>query len=290
VSGVQGTVPEVAAACEIAAVSTALAQCFSAGGTLLTFGNGGSAACAQHMAAEFVGRMSRIRPPLPAIALTADTALLTAVANDFGFEQVFARQIDALGRPGDVALAISTSGDSANVLAGVRAAAGRGLLTVALTGPGPSALHDRADLVASVRGPGAQRVQEGHLAVGHALCGAVEALLFDGPLPVAPSRLVGWDDLQVLRARWRRHGRRVVWANAVARTLDQRCLERLAAAGRAGDVLVVGVSGPDREAAELAEALLGLRAVDHTVLLAGRSPERAAAELAPDVRFPDDAG
>ena len=114
------------------AIATTLAQ----GGKVLLFGNGGSAADAQHIAAEFVGRFVRERKPLPAIALTTDTSALTAIGNDYGFEQIFARQVQALGQPGDVAVAMSTSGQSANVLAGVEAARERLITTIGLAGQG----------------------------------------------------------------------------------------------------------------------------------------------------------
>jgi len=170
------------AAVDLDAVADAaelLVRCFGRGGKVLIFGNGGSAACAQHLAGEFVCRMTRIRPPLPAIALTADTALLTAIANDFGFERVFSRQVEALGRPEDVALAISTSGRSPNVLAAVTAARRLGMATVGLAGAAPSPLHQLADVTVAAAADGTGRVQEIHLAVQHALCGSVEAALFE---------------------------------------------------------------------------------------------------------------
>ncbi len=118
----------------IVSAAAAIRGAFAAGGKLLVFGNGGSAADAQHLATELVGRFTRERMALPAIALTTDTSILTAVANDYGFERVFVRQIEALGRPGDVAFGISTSGKSPSVLKALDAARARGLTTVALTG------------------------------------------------------------------------------------------------------------------------------------------------------------
>lgn len=156
-----------------------LVSCFRAGGKLLLFGNGGSAADAQHMAAELVGRFQRERPPLPAVALTTDTSTLTAVANDYGFEHVFARQVEALGRRGDAAVAISTSGASANVLAAVRVALAQKLHTIALVGPGGSELERLADVAVVVDAQGPE-IQEGQLTIEHALCAAVEEALF-GP-------------------------------------------------------------------------------------------------------------
>jgi D-sedoheptulose 7-phosphate isomerase len=154
-----------------------LVSCFRAGGKLLLFGNGGSAADAQHMAAELVGRFLLDRPPLPAIALTTDTSALTAIANDYGFEHVFSRQVEALGDAGDATLAISTSGASPNVLTAVRTARTKGLHTIALVGPGGSELESLADVVVVVDAEG-PAIQEGQLTVEHALCAAVEEELF----------------------------------------------------------------------------------------------------------------
>jgi D-sedoheptulose 7-phosphate isomerase len=146
----------------------------AAGGKVLVFGNGGSAADAQHFAAELVGRFERDRPGMAAIALTTDTCALTSVANDYGFERIFARQIEALGRPGDVAVAISTSGESANVIAGVKEAAARGLPTVALTGRGGGAVGRMADVHINVPHDTTCRVQEVHMTLLHAICSIVE--------------------------------------------------------------------------------------------------------------------
>jgi len=141
---------------------------------VLVFGNGGSAADAQHMAAELVGRLERERPAIAAVALSTDTSILTAVANDYGFDRVFARQIDALGRAGDVALAISTSGTSKNVLAGAAAARERGLTVIALTGRDGGQLARRADVHVNVPVADTARAQEVHRTLLHILCELVE--------------------------------------------------------------------------------------------------------------------
>jgi D-sedoheptulose 7-phosphate isomerase len=148
------------------------------GGKILLFGNGGSAADAQHVAAEFVCRFAGHRIPLPAIALTTDTSALTAIGNDYGFEQVFVRPINALGRPEDVAMAISTSGRSPNVLAGVSAAREKGLTTIGLTGADGGLLTRAVDLCITVPSTNTARIQECHLAIEHILCEMVESLLF----------------------------------------------------------------------------------------------------------------
>jgi D-sedoheptulose 7-phosphate isomerase len=144
------------------------------GGKVLVFGNGGSAADAQHVAAELVGRFQRRRAALAAIALTADTSVLTSVSNDFSFEQVFARQVEALGRPGDVALAISTSGASPNVLRALEAARARDLVTVAITGGDGGAVGRAAAVHVNVPSDVVARVQEVHRTLLHAMCQLVE--------------------------------------------------------------------------------------------------------------------
>ncbi len=158
----------------------AIASAFAAGGKLLIFGNGGSASDSQHMAAELVGRFARQRAGMPAIALTADTSILTSVGNDSGFEGVFVRQIDALGRPGDVALAISTSGKSPNVLKALELARARRLRTVALTGRDGGPLGAAADIHVNVPDASTARVQEVHITLIHAICELVERGLDTG--------------------------------------------------------------------------------------------------------------
>lgn len=144
------------------------------GGKVLVFGNGGSAADAQHFAAELVGRFTRERRALGAIALTTDTSILTAVANDYTFDRVFARQIEALGRAGDVAVGISTSGGSRSVIDALTAARGAGLTTVALTGRDGGAVGEAADIHINVASSSTARVQEVHRTLLHAMCELIE--------------------------------------------------------------------------------------------------------------------
>ena len=151
-----------------------------AGGKILLFGNGGSAADAQHLAAEFVNRFDRDRPALAAIALATDGSVLTSIGNDASFEAVFARQIEALGRPGDVAIGITTSGNSPNVLAGLRTARRLGLKTASLLGRDGGAAASAADLRLIVPGEATARIQEVHILAGHLLCRFVEELLAGG--------------------------------------------------------------------------------------------------------------
>lgn len=147
------------------------------GGKILLFGNGGSAADAQHIATELVVRYIDDRAPIAALALTTDTSALTAGGNDLGFDQVFARQIEALGKPGDLAIGISTSGRSANVLAGLSMARSGGISTAGLTGRTGGAMAEVADVLIQVPATTTNRIQEMHIVIGHALCGALEQAL-----------------------------------------------------------------------------------------------------------------
>jgi D-sedoheptulose 7-phosphate isomerase len=147
------------------------------GGKLLFFGNGGSAADAQHIAAELVVRYKKDRKAIAAIALTTDTSTLTACGNDLGFEALFERQIEALGRPGDVAVGISTSGKSPNVLRGLRQARSAGLKTVGLSGGTGGEMHSVCDSLITVPSPITARIQEMHITIGHMLCVALETRL-----------------------------------------------------------------------------------------------------------------
>ena len=151
-----------------------MAESLRAGGRVLAFGNGGSAADAQHFVAELVGRFQHERPALSAIALTTDPSVVTAVGNDMGFAAVFRRQVEAHGRPGDVALGISTSGRSPNVVEALRAARQRGLVTVGLTGNGGGELRGLVHHLIDVPHPDTQRIQEVHSMVLHLLCQVVE--------------------------------------------------------------------------------------------------------------------
>jgi len=161
----------------IEVVARRMAETLRRGGKILFFGNGGSAADAQHLSAEFVNRFLRKRGALAAVALTTDTSALTSIGNDLGFDQIFARQVEALGRPGDVVVAISTSGDSPNVLKGVEAARRVGCTTVGLTGGSGGRLTNVVDEVFVVPSSETPRIQETHITLGHALCALVEEIL-----------------------------------------------------------------------------------------------------------------
>lgn len=161
----------------IAVVGDEFVKSLRAGHKIILFGNGGSAADAQHIAAEFVGRFLRERPPLPALSLTVDTSALTCIGNDYEFDKVFERQITALGSEGDVAVGISTSGNSPNVLQGLDAAKAKGIVTVGLTGRAGGQLAKRAQYCICVPSDATPRIQEAHILIGHILCEIVDAEL-----------------------------------------------------------------------------------------------------------------
>lgn len=161
----------------ITTVGGAFVKALGGGRKILLFGNGGSAADAQHIAAEFVGRFHKERPPLPALALTVDTSALTCIGNDYGYENVFARQLVALGAEGDIAVGISTSGNSPNVVKGLAAARDNGLVTVALTGKNRGGMGEHAEYCICVPSDVTARIQEAHILIGHILCEITDAEL-----------------------------------------------------------------------------------------------------------------
>jgi rfaE bifunctional protein nucleotidyltransferase chain/domain len=296
-SHLDGTRVDLDAAVRAAAM---LVRCFAGEGKVLIFGNGGSAASAQHFAGEFIGRMLVDRAPLPALALTADATVITAIANDFGFEQIFARQLRALGRPGDVAVAISTSGRSPNVLAGMETARQLGMGSIGLVGAGISPLQQLVDVAISATSTVTTQAQETHVSVQHALCASVEAALFGcTPLEDTPpatrrgNGVVGWDELLQLRAGWRRHGRAVVLLHGAFELLHAGHVHAITAASQLGDVLVVGVDGdaavratkgdgrPLVPASRRAEAVAAVRTVDHVVIV--EESEELVSCLRPDI-------
>ncbi len=161
-------------------IAASAAECLRRGGRILACGNGGSAADAQHLVGELVGRFREERQALSAVALTADTALLTAVANDYGYERVFARQVEALARPGDMLVALSTSGNSANVIEAAQAAHRRGCTVIALTGAGGGQLAAHTDLHLRAPSNVVARIQEVHGVCIHALCERLDQLVGSG--------------------------------------------------------------------------------------------------------------
>ena len=162
----------------IEAVVDACMGCLKAGGKLIFAGIGGSAADAQHMAGEFVSRFNYDRPGLAAIALTVDSSILTAVGNDYGYDYVFARQIEALGKQGDIFFAYSTSGNSPNIIRALQAAKSSQMVTVGLTGNRKGSMNALCDHLLEMPSAHTPRIQEGHLILGHAICAAVESRIF----------------------------------------------------------------------------------------------------------------
>lgn len=168
-----------AALCEATAQAADLCvAALRAGGKVMICGNGGSAADAQHWAGELVSRFYYDRPGLAAVALTTDSSILTAIGNDYGYERVFARQVEAIGVKGDVLFALSTSGNSPNVVAALEAARAKGIATVGFTGQGGGKMAALCDLCIRVPSPSTPRIQEGHEVLGHAICGMIEAAIF----------------------------------------------------------------------------------------------------------------
>jgi phosphoheptose isomerase len=307
----------IARACEL------MCDAVLAGKKVLLCGNGGSAADAQHIAAELIGRFVVERRPLAAIALTTDSSALTAIANDYGYEHVFSRQVEALGAEGDVLIAITTSGTSRNVIAAVAAARARGLKIIGLTGGKGAAFAAACDAGIAVPSTVVARIQECHITIGHLLCEAVDlaftgtaeqlALPVGGPavavtaveVDAAPSEaLLGESGIAKLRTldqamSWREvqraHRRTVVWTNGVFDVLHVGHLASLRGARQFGDVLIVGVNGdasvrankgPERpiyRCEERVALLAALELVDAIVVFDDPTPERVLAQVKPDV-------
>lgn len=282
----------------ILAAGTIIRDAARAGHKILLCGNGGSAADAQHIAAELVGRFVVERRPLPAIALTTDTSALTAIGNDYGYEAVFSRQVEALGSAGDVLVAITTSGRSPNVVAAIAAARARGMKIVALTGRKGAELVASCDGGVAVPSSDTARIQECHITIGHLLCEIVDAD-YMAPVRTATPRKSAKEyslaELVELREGWRQRGRTVVWTNGVFDLLHVGHLHSLREARRHGDILVVGINsdasvkankGPNRPifpAAERVELLAALDLVDAITVFDDETPVRILEALKPDV-------
>jgi D-sedoheptulose 7-phosphate isomerase len=161
----------------IEAAARRVLECLQSGNKVIFFGNGGSASDCQHLAAEIVGRYEKERKGFPAIALTTDTSILTAVGNDYGFDRIFERQVEALGKKGDVAFGLSTSGNSKNVLFGIKKAKTLGLITIGLSGRNGGELNALVDLSIVVPSQKTARIQESHIMIGHIICERVDELL-----------------------------------------------------------------------------------------------------------------
>ncbi len=281
----------------IVAAGELIAATLAAGGKVLLCGNGGSAADAQHIAAELVGRFVVERRGLPAIALTTDTSALTAIGNDYGYELVFRRQVEALGRPGDVLIAITTSGTSKNVVAAADAARALGVKVIGLTGARGRAFVDACDAGVAVPSGDTARIQECHIAIGHVWCAQVDAgygAAHPAPVAAAP-KLYDLDGVVAFRERCRAHKRAVAWTNGVFDVLHVGHLQSLRAARGFADVLIVGVNsdasvrgnkGPSRPifpAAERCELLAALECVDAITVFDAPTPVEVLTAVRPDV-------
>ncbi|HEY0476503.1 MAG TPA: SIS domain-containing protein [Kofleriaceae bacterium] len=294
----------------IARAAEVMRDAVLAGKKVLLCGNGGSAADAQHIAAELVGRYVLERRPLAAIALTTDTSALTAIANDYGYDHVFSRQVEALGAEGDVLIAITTSGTSKNVVAAVAAARARGMKVIGLTGGKGGAFVAACDAGVAVPSTVTARIQECHITIGHLWCEAIDEA-FTGSaaeqlaFPVAgaaaadadagPAKQRTLEQLIAWREDQRTRKRTVVWTNGVFDVLHVGHLASLRGAKQFGDVLIVGVNGdasvrankgPERpiyRCDERVALLAALELVDAILVFDDPTPERVLAQLRPDV-------
>jgi phosphoheptose isomerase len=282
---------------QIVKMARAAVDTLQAGGKILLCGNGGSASDAEHIAAEFVGRFRRDRTPLPAIALTANGADLTAIGNDFGFEHVFSRQVYALGEPGDLLICFSTSGQSRNVLEAAKAACNIGLKTVGLTGCNGQSLTSLCHVSVSVPSAVTAHIQECHISICHLMCEIVDEALAnqDASEPPDPlTKIVSMTDLLSLRARWRATRRTLVWTNGCFDLLHIGHIRSLRQARALGDVLVVGINSDDSvrrmkgenrpvvPEQERAEIIAALDCVDRVIIFGDTTPEQVLAELKPE--------
>lgn len=275
-----------------------LVRTLRSGGKVLLFGNGGSAADAQHIGAELTGRFVRERQPFPAISLSTDPSAVTAIANDYGYEHVFERQVLAHGRPGDLAVAISTSGTSKNVVLAAQAARERGMSVVGLVGARSDVMREVADVTVSVPSTSAARIQECHITIGHVLCEIADEILSDSETVVTtigPSPVATLDQLLEMREVWRRHKVRVVWTNGCFDVIHAGHVASLAAARQHGDLLVVGLNsdvsvralkGPSRPIfpqEQRAAVLAAFDTVDHVLVFDDADPAAIIGRLQPDV-------
>jgi rfaE bifunctional protein nucleotidyltransferase chain/domain len=286
---------------DLLAAVALVSECLRAGNKVIFFGNGGSAADAQHLAAELVGRYKEDRRPLAGIALTCDSSALTAIGNDYGFVHVFSRQVLALAHPGDVVFAITTSGRSANVRLGIAAAHERGAKVVGLTSARADAgFASACDVVIRVPSTDVARIQEIHITLGHVIIELVE-VHGDAPFPsIEPAFLVltklsALDDLARLREYYRAQSKTVVWTNGCFDVLHAGHIRSLTAARDQGDVLIVGLNSdasvralkgegrPVFPAEDRAEMLSALEAVDHVVIFDEPTPVSPLERLRPDV-------
>ncbi len=282
-------------AIEIEFLARAVAKCLLDGGKILTCGNGGSASDSEHITAEFVGRFRRERRSLPSVALTGPASLVTAIANDYGYDQVFSRQVEGQGRPGDILFAISTSGNSQSVINAVIAARKKGILTVAFSGDSGGKLAPSADIAIRVPSTVTAHIQEAHITVAHMICEMADELIEQAGEHHPHGKLRTIEDLAELRQTWRSQGRTVVWTNGVFDLVHVGHLRNLRDAKAQGDILIVGVnsdrsvravkgeSRPIQNEDSRAELLAGLEPVDYVTIFDEDTPVAALEKIRPDV-------
>jgi rfaE bifunctional protein nucleotidyltransferase chain/domain len=283
---------------QILSAAEQVVRTLQANGKIITVGNGGSAAQAQHLAAECVGRYSIERNGLRAISLSADSATVTAISNDFGFEPVFARQIEVLGDAVDTLIAFSTSGRSHNVIRSLETAKKRGMATILLTGPNPDKGAElTTDIVIATPAESTALIQECHLAIIHLLMELVESKMFGREMPYAAPKVMTIKDLLPHREAWRRANLTLVWTNGCFDLLHAGHVRCLAEAKAHGDVLVVGLNSdesvrrlkgdgrPIYTLGQRQEILASMSAVDHVVAMDEDDPRMALEILRPDIHF-----
>lgn len=283
-------------AADIERLGRAVAKCLLDGGKILTCGNGGSASDSEHITAEFVGRFRRERRSLASIALTGPSSLITAIANDYGYDQVFGRQVEGQGRRGDILFAISTSGNSQSVINAVTAAKRKSILAVAFTGDSGGKLAAAADLAIRVPSTVTAHIQEAHIAVAHMICEIADELIEQaGEQTGCRAKIRSIDELAEMRPNWRSQGRTVVWTNGCFDILHVGHLRNLRDAKAQGDILVVGInsdrsvrtikgdSRPIQDENSRAELLAGLEPVDYVTIFDEDTPVAALEKIRPDV-------
>ena len=270
------------------------------GGCIFLCGNGGSAADAQHIAAEFTGRFEIERNSLAAIALTTDTSALTAIANDYGYERVFSRQLAGLGKSGDLLIGISTSGNSANVVSAFETAQEMQIQRIALTGSNTGKMTSMADVSVQVPSERTARIQESHILIGHHLCSAVDSLFHQHreaieDLERIQDKAISMEQLKKIRPLWRDSGVEIAWTNGCFDLLHAGHVAAFKAAKKEADILIVGVNsdasvqtnkGPSRPVmseTNRANLIAAIEAVDYVVVFDEATPEQAIEALKPDV-------
>jgi D-sedoheptulose 7-phosphate isomerase len=277
-----------------------VSRAFEAGNKVFFFGNGGSAADSQHLAAEFVGRFQMERSGLPAVSLTTDTSILTSIGNDYGFGPVFSRQLEALAEKGDLLFIFSTSGKSGNVISAARKAKEMGLKTVALTGKSGGPLKRLADITLIAPGKNTARIQEAHILIGHILAEITEEALFQTSdfktkKERSSDKIKNLNELLLETKRLKASGKKIVFTNGCFDLLHGGHLKLLQEAKAQGDVLIIGLNsdssvkklkGPDRPLLperERAELLANLEPVDYVVVFKEETPKTLIQKILPDV-------